>query len=70
MTKEGIKRIFSKMPNYDEKKTSYHVGKLFSEGRPAYGPPSCAKMKEHGLCTDECGVRNPVIYYRKNLPKK
>ena len=74
MPAEKIKELFKNTPNYDEKKTSYHVSKLFSKGEPLYGPPSCAKMKEHALCNADCNVKNPIIYYRRkasaNNPKK
>lgn len=69
--KEKIKELFKGAPNYDEKKTSYHVEKLFSGGKPSYGPPSCLKMREHGIClSQDCGVTNPIIYYRRCAKRK
>ena len=65
MGKEKIKELFGNLPNYDEKKTSYHLDRIFSKGK--FLPPSCVKLKEHGLCNGDCNVRNPVQYYMQRF---
>lgn len=65
MNKEKIKELFSNAPNYDEKKTLYHLDRIFSKGK--FLPPSCIKLKEHGLCDGDCNVKNPVQYYGQRV---
>ncbi|MCX8158241.1 MAG: hypothetical protein N3D73_01090 [Candidatus Diapherotrites archaeon] len=65
MKKESIIELFKNAPNYNETKTKYHVDRIFSKKR--FLPPSCAKLREYGLCKDNCNVKNPIVYYKKML---
>lgn len=54
--------LFRKTPNFSEKMTSYQVNRI---SKAKLSPPSCAKIKEYGLCNfQNCGAGNPLGYYR------
>ncbi|MBO4797622.1 MAG: DNA primase large subunit PriL [Candidatus Methanomethylophilaceae archaeon] len=67
---DGIIRIFSQSPDFDESKSEYQIKHITGElnGNDPYNPPECKTMKTNGLCyePDElCGrVNHPLNYYR------
>jgi DNA primase large subunit len=62
---DGVVRVFSRHPNFNEEKTRYQLEFLTGEkGTTQYSCPSCAKIKSYGLCKGECGVKHPLQYYR------
>ncbi|MDD5148806.1 MAG: hypothetical protein PHH08_05075 [Candidatus ainarchaeum sp.] len=68
LPKEQIIQLFAKTPNFNEKMTRYQVDRLVKQN---FSPPSCAKIKEAGLCTDEeCGEKHPLGYYKKAFSSK
>ncbi|MEM4647551.1 MAG: hypothetical protein QXQ03_04145, partial [Candidatus Nezhaarchaeales archaeon] len=70
---EELLDIFRKMPDYDERKTLYHLRHVAGEigSRTKYIPPSCATLRTFNLCSpddDLCSkVKHPLIYYSKKL---
>jgi DNA primase large subunit len=64
---DGLLKVFSHFPNYNEEKTRYQLEFLNGEkGATKYNCPSCAKIKSFGLCKAECDVKHPLSYYLKN----
>ena len=64
---DGLLRIFSAYPGYNEEKTRYQLEFLTGEkGATKYSCPTCAKIKTYGLCKAECGVKHPLGYYLRN----
>jgi len=66
---DSIVEVYSHLPNFDEKKTRYfleHASGLRG-ARKKYKPYNCDKMKVFGLCVQECGVKNPIVLFTKNL---
>jgi len=64
---DGLLKVFSRFPNYNEEKTRYQLEFLTGEkGATKYNCPSCAKIKSYGLCKAECEVKHPLSYYLKN----
>ncbi|MDO8427841.1 MAG: hypothetical protein Q7S92_01380 [Candidatus Diapherotrites archaeon] len=68
MPLESILDLFRKAPNFDERTTRYHLLNIEKKG---YTPPSSAKLREHGLACNDCGVthNHPLTYYKKELSK-
>lgn len=64
MPQEQIIQAFAKTPNFSEKMTRYQVQRIIAN---KLSPPSCAKIKEAGLCHEDCGNRHPLSYYKKQL---
>ncbi|MBI4043401.1 MAG: hypothetical protein HY393_01175 [Candidatus Diapherotrites archaeon] len=66
-----IIQLYAKTPNFNEKVTRYHVEHLSGKrGRKKYSAPSCAKVREHGLCVANCPVKTPLQFYRNEREKK
>ena len=64
---DGLLKVFSRFPNYNEEKTRYQLEFLTGEkGATKYNCPSCAKIKSYGLCKAECEVKHPLSYYLRN----
>lgn len=69
MSEEEIVAVFAKAPNFDEKKTRYHLKSLSKDGKP-YTLSNCETLRGHQLCIQNgalCpGIVNPLQYYRKS----
>lgn len=69
MSEEEIVSVFAKAPNFDEKKTRYHLKSLVKDGKP-YSLSNCETLRGHQLCIQNgalCpGIVNPLQYYRKS----
>ncbi len=67
MPHPDIITLFSKAPNYDERTTRYHVDNLSGKtSGKKYSAPSCAKVREHGLCISRtCNVMHPLQFYTR-----
>jgi len=70
---DGIIRVFSESPDFDEEIAGYQIRHIMGEGRgrDAYTPPECSTMKTQGLCCGEddrlCRqdwLKHPLTYYR------
>jgi len=70
MPSEQVIELFRKTPNFNEKITRYQVERIAGKGGTKYSPPSCAKVKEHGLSCSRCNVKHPLQYYRRELFKE
>ncbi|MCD6434212.1 MAG: hypothetical protein J7L14_01215 [Candidatus Diapherotrites archaeon] len=64
LPQEKIIEFYKKTPNYSEKMTRYQVERIISR---KYSPASCEKMKLYNLCNNECKVKNPIQFYRREL---
>lgn len=64
MEVEPIVELFKRAPNFNEKVTRYHLNNIKQHG---YSPPSCAKLREHGITCANCTAKHPMQIYRKNL---
>ena len=67
MSTAQVVDVFSKAANFDERVTRYHVENLSGkETGKKYSVPSCAKIREHGLCVSRtCNVGHPLQFYRR-----
>jgi DNA primase large subunit len=64
---DGLSKVFSRFPDYNQEKTRYQLEFLTGEkGATKYSCPSCAKIRSYGLCKGECDVKHPLSYYLKN----
>jgi len=67
---EEVIDLFRRLPDFDEKRTSYHVRHIAGEigSKTKYTPPSCDTMRTFNLCSspDElCNrVKHPLTYYK------
>lgn len=59
---EDVIKIFASAPDYNEQTTRYQVEYAKNKG---YKMPGCAMMDLYGLCTQKCGVKNPLSYGKK-----
>ncbi len=60
---DGLLKVFSRFPNYNEEKTRYQLEFLTGEkGATKYSCPSCAKIKSYGLCKAECAINHPLSF--------
>jgi DNA primase large subunit len=60
---DGLLKVFSRFPNYNEEKTRYQLEFLTGEkGATKYSCPTCAKIKSYGLCKAECGINHPLSF--------
>ncbi len=69
LEKEKIVDLFRNQENFNEKRTLYHIEYLMGEkgcGKRRMCP-NCDKIKEYGLCFSDCGVKNPLVLYNRNL---
>ncbi|QQR92585.1 MAG: hypothetical protein IPJ89_05570 [Candidatus Iainarchaeum archaeon] len=67
MPQPDIIALFAKAPNYDERTTRYHVDNISGKtSGKKYSAPSCAKVREHGLCISRtCNVMHPLQFYTR-----
>lgn len=67
-SKQAILELFKNAPNFNESITSYQLDRIRGkEGKQKYNAPSCKKLKELGLCINECRTSHPMQYYRKKV---
>jgi len=65
-TIDQIVDLFRNAPDFDEKVTRYQVEHLAGKrGGKKYDPPSCARIRQEGLCVADCGVRHPLELLRR-----
>jgi DNA primase large subunit len=64
---DGVVKVFSRYPNFNEEKTRYQLQFLAGEkSATKYSCPSCPKIKTYGLCKKDCNTKHPLNYYQKN----
>ena len=67
---EEVVNLFRSLPDFDEKRTTYHVRHIAGEigSRTKYTPPSCDTLRTFNLCTSPdhlCQrIRHPLTYYK------
>ncbi len=69
---DGIIRVFSESPDFDESIAEYQIKHITGElaGTEGYSPPECKTMKTNGLCHNPDGLcekewmNHPLTYYR------
>uniref|UniRef100_A0A7C5Z7Z5 DNA primase large subunit C-terminal domain-containing protein n=1 Tax=Caldicellulosiruptor owensensis TaxID=55205 RepID=A0A7C5Z7Z5_9FIRM len=59
---EEIISLFSNLPNFNEKRTRYHLEYIKKKN---YSVPSCANMESYGICVSNCNIKNPMHYKKK-----
>ena len=72
MDYDGIIRVFSESPDFDESKSEYQIKHITGElaGTDGYTPPECKTMKTNGLCycpdtlCQQEWMNHPLSYYR------
>ena len=60
--KEEVKKLFKFAPDYNEKVTNYQVEYLYKK---QYTVPSCSTLRTYGICIQDCGIKNPLLFERK-----
>lgn len=69
---DGIIRVFSESPDFDEDIAGYQIKHITGElsGTEGYSPPECKTMKTNGLChnpdrlCEQEWMNHPLTYYR------
>lgn len=69
---DGIIRVFSESPDFDESIAGYQIKHITGElnGTEGYSPPECKTMKTNGLCYNpdtlcqQEWMNHPLTYYR------
>ncbi len=70
MNEEKLMELFKNSPDYKEYLARYHIKRILKQN---YAPASCAKLKEHEVCskTPECErFKHPITYYYTKLKRK
>jgi len=75
MDVNDILDLFKNSPDFNERIARYQVEHIagLRGSRKQYMPYSCQTMKSLGLCpvpNNDCGVKNPLVIYYRNLRKK
>ncbi len=68
---EYVLNLMRYSPDFNEKIARYQVEHLagLRGARKKYLVYSCDKMKSLGICVAECGTKNPLQYYFRELRK-
>ena len=75
MDVNDILDLFKNSPDFNERIARYQIEHIagLRGSKKQYMPYSCQTMKSLGLCPipdNDCGVKNPLVIYYKNLRKK
>ena len=62
VSKEEVKQLFKFAPDYNEKITNYQVEYLYKK---QYMVPSCSTLRTYGICVQDCGIKNPLLFKKK-----
>ncbi len=60
MKEEDIVKVYSDLPDFSEKVTSYQVSHIKKKG---YNVPSCSTVMTYGLCCAVCRIGNPMNWH-------
>jgi DNA primase large subunit len=66
MQEKQLIDLFRKTPNFNEKTTSYQIKRLIQK-KDDFSSPSCAKIREYGLCNSNCYEKHPIQFYKNKL---
>ncbi len=67
MKEEDIVKVYSDLPDFSEKVTSYQVGHIKKKG---YNVPSCSTVMTYGLCCAVCRIGNPMNWHTLTEERK
>ena len=69
MDLDEILELFKHAPDFNEKIARYQIEHLagLRGSKKKYLPYSCETMKSLGMCVSDCGAKNPLIVYLKNI---
>jgi len=69
---ESVVNAFRKLPDFNENIARYQVEHLagLRGSRKKYKPYNCNTMRTLGLCVSQCNVRNPLVFYYKEVLNK
>ena len=69
---DSVVNVFRKLPDFNENIARYQVEHLagLRGSRKKYKPYNCNTMRTLGLCVSECNVKNPLVFYYKEVLKK
>ncbi len=72
MSVEDVLDLFRNAPDFNERIARYQVEHIagLRGSRRQYLPYSCQTMKSLGLCISDCGGKNPLTIYYRNLRNK
>lgn len=72
MDVDSVVDVFRNLPDFNEKIARYQVEHLagLRGSRKRYLPYNCDTMKTIGICTKTCDVKNPLVYYWKQIRSK
>src|SRR5512143_3791361 len=67
MKEEDIVKVYSDLPDFSEKVTSYQVSHIKKKG---YNVPSCSTVMTYGLCCAVCRIGNPMNWHTLGEERK
>ena len=72
MDVDSVVNVFRNMPDFNERIARYQVEHLagLRGSRKKYLPYSCSTMRTMGICVEDCGVKNPLVYYWRQIRRK
>ena len=66
-TEDDVTKLYSDLPDFDEKITRYQVGHIKKKG---YSVPSCATVMTYGLCCAVCRIGHPLNWHQLSKERK
>ncbi len=69
---DSVVDVFRNSPDFNEKIARYQVEHLagLRGSRKKYLPYNCDTMRTIGICLSDCNVKNPLVYYWRQLRRK
>ena len=67
MSEDNIIKVYSDLPDFNEKVTSYQVAHIKKKG---YNVPSCATVMTYGLCCAVCRIGHPMNWHTLSDERK
>ncbi len=69
---DSVVNVFRKLPDFNEAIARYQVEHLagLRGSRKKYKPYNCDTMRTLGLCISECKVKNPLVYYYREVLRR
>lgn len=72
MDVDSVINVFRNMPDFNERIARYQVEHLagLRGSRKRYLPYGCSTMRTIGICVEDCNVKNPLVYYWRQIRRK
>jgi len=69
---DSVVNVFRNSPDFNEKIARYQVEHLagLRGSRKRYLPYNCDTMRTIGICIEACNVKNPLVYYWRQIRSK